>query len=249
LNTFHSPKFINQKTAFYILLTYIFVFQLSGIIFQIPVVREFALSIIDDAPAHQQGAILAAWWTFIAGILTFIIIGIALMKNKDFFKVYKGEKATTLQAIGWGFIGFFLVFFGQSLAAYIESVIGIPTVSENTATLVEIAEAAPIMIISIAIFGPILEEIIFRRVIFGSLVQVYGFWISAIVSGIIFAAVHLDFSHILLYTVCGLVFAYIYHQTKRLLASIIAHILLNSFVVTVNFYYEDIQKFLELITK
>lgn len=249
MNTFHSPKFKNQKTAFYILLTYIFVFQLSGLIFSIPIIREFSLNLIADVPLKQQGAVLASWWTFIVGILSFVIIGILMFQNKEFFKIYKGEKATTMQAIGWGFIGFFLVFFSQSIAAAIEIAIGIKPGSENTATLVDIAEIAPIMIVSIAIIGPTLEEIIFRRVVFGSLVQVQGFWISAIVSGIVFAAVHLEFSHILIYTVSGLVFAFIYHKTKRLLASIVAHILLNSYVVTINFYSEEIQRYFDSLFK
>lgn len=248
MSNYHSPQFKNPKTAFYILLTYIFVFQLSGFIFGFEPVRDFAINLI-DAPAAQKGAILGAWWTFIVGIITCIIIVILIYKNRDFFKIYKGEKATTAQAIGWGILGFFLVFFGQTIAAYIETLLGIEVGSQNTLNLVEITKAAPIMIISIAIIGPILEEIVFRRVIFGSLLQVQGFWISAIVSGVVFAAVHIDFTHILLYTVCGLIFAYLYHKTKRLLAPIIAHILLNTFVMTINLNQEKIQSILDSIQK
>ena len=247
MNNYHSPKFKHQRTAFYILLTYIFVFQLSGIIFQIGSLRDFALSLI-DVPAEQKGAALASWWTFIVGIISLIIIAILAIRNKDFFKIYQGQKATTAQAIGWGVLGFFFVFLGQTVAATIEGYLGIEAGSENTANLVDVAKVAPIMIITIAIFGPILEEIIFRRVIFGSLVQAQGFWISAVISGVVFAAVHFDFTHILLYTVCGLIFAYIYHRTKRLLASIVSHILLNTFVLTVNLNIDKIiklQKYLE----
>ena len=244
-----TPKFKTQKTAFYVLLTYFFVFQLSGFIFVIPAVADFALNLI-DAPAEQKGAIMTSWWTFMMGILSLIIIFVLAMKNRDFFHVYKGEKATIPQAIGWGIIGFFLVFFGQSIGAYIETeILGIEAGSENTATFIEIAKAAPIMILVIALIGPILEELVFRRVIFGSLIQVQGFWISAIISGIIFAAIHFDFTHILLYTICGLVFAFLYHKTKRLLTSIIAHVLLNSFVVFVQFNIERIQQYLETLPK
>lgn len=242
MSNYNSPKFKNPKTAFYILLTYIFVFQLSGFIFQFPAIREFALSLI-DAPADEKVTILVSWWSFIVGILSFIIIGVLVMRNKSFFHIYPGEKATIPQSIGWGVIGFFLVFFGQTIAALIEVMIGIPPGSENTASLVEIAKIAPIMIVLIAVMGPILEELVFRRVIFGSLVQVQGFWLSAIISGVIFAAIHLEFSHIILYTVCGIIFAFLYHKTKRLLTSIIAHILLNTFVVTINFNIEKIEQF------
>lgn len=248
MSNYHSPQFKNPKTAFYILITYIFIFQLSGIIFWFDPVSEFATSLI-DAPAKQKGAILAAWWSFIVGIITIIVIAILVMKNKNFFKIYKGEKATTPQAIAWGVLGFFFVFFGQTLAAYLESLLGVQEVSQNTANLVEIAKAAPIMMITIAIIGPILEEIVFRRVIFGSLFQAQGFWIATLVSAIVFAAVHIDFKHIILYTVCGVIFAYLYYKTKRLLTSIIAHILLNTFVLVVSLNQDKIQAFFESIQK
>lgn len=225
------------------MLTYIFIFQLSGIIFWFDPVANFAASLI-DAPADQKGSILAAWWTFIVGIITCIIVAVLLFQNRSFFKIFKGEAATTPQAIGWGIIGFFLVFFGQTIAANIEALLGIEVGSENTANLVEIAKAAPIMIITIAIIGPILEEIVFRRVIFGSLLQAQGFWVATLVSAVVFAAVHIDFTHILLYTVCGLIFAYLYYKTKRLLTSIVAHILLNSFVLIVSLNEPAIREFL-----
>lgn len=248
MSNYHSPQFKNPKTAFYILLTYIFIFQLSGTIFLIEPIAKFAASLI-DAPANQKGAILAAWWTFIVGIITCIVIIVLVYKNRDFFKIYKGETATTPQAIGWGILGFFLVFFGQTIAANIEMLLGIEMGSKNTANLVELAKAAPIMIITIAIIGPILEEIVFRRVIFGSLLQAQGFWIATLVSAVVFAAVHIDFTHILLYTVCGLIFAYLYYKTKRLLTSIIAHILLNTYVVVVSLNIDKIQAFFESLQK
>lgn len=248
MSSIHSPKFKSQKTAFYVLLAYFFVFQLSGFIFMIPGVLEFAYS-LTNAPNDQKGAVITSWWTFAMGLVTLTIIAALYMNNRDFFKVFKGEKATIAQSIGWGIIGFFLVFFGQSLAAYVETLIGIPPGSANTAAFTEIAKVAPIMIIVIALIGPILEELVFRRVIFGSLVQVQGFWISAIISAIIFAAIHFEFSHILLYTVCGLIFAFLYYKTKRLLTSVIAHILLNSFVVLVQFNAEKLQHWLDSMPK
>ncbi|WP_332650298.1 CPBP family intramembrane glutamic endopeptidase [Lysinibacillus sp. 54212] len=239
-----SPRFKAQKTAFYILLTYIFVFQLSAFILFIPGLREFIVGLI-DAPAAQKGSILVAWWSTIFGILSLIICLVLVNRNKQFFNIFKGEKASTLQAIGWGIIGFFLVLLGQSIGAYIEMAIGIEAGSENTASLTELAKLAPIMILVIAIIGPILEELVFRRVIFGSLIQVQGFWVSTIVSAVVFAAIHFDFTHIILYTICGLIFAFLYYKTKRLLTSIVAHILLNSFVIVVQLNIEKLQKMVD----
>lgn len=236
------------KTALYILLTYIFVFQLSSFLLLLPGARDFVFGLV-DAPASEKAAILTGWWSFIFGILSLIIIALLSLRDKNFFHVFNGEKATTSQAIGWGIIGFFLVLIGQMVGAYIEMKLGIEAGSENTASLVEIAKLAPVMIIVIAVIGPILEEFVFRRVIFGSFFQVWGFWLSAIVSAIVFAAIHFDFTHILLYTICGLIFAFLYYKTKRLLTSIVAHILLNSYVSVINLNIDKIQQYVDSLPK
>ena len=90
------------------------------------------------------------------------------------------------------------------LAGTIESCIGIEPGSDNTAILSDIAKVSPIIIISIVLFAPFLEEIIFRRVIFGGVYQKTNFWIAAIVSALVFAAVHNEFEHLLIYMVPGL---------------------------------------------
>ena len=243
-----TEKKRSYKTAFFILLTYIFVFQLSALLLYLPGAREFALGLI-DAPLEEKGSILAGWWSFIFGILSLVIIFLLAMRDKNFFNIFEGKKASTTEAIGWGIIGFFMVFVGQMIGVAIELAIGIEAGSENTATLVEIAKMAPAMIFVIAIIGPILEEFVFRRVVFGSFIQTQGFWLSAIISSVVFAAIHFEFTHILLYTICGLIFAFLYYKTKRLLTSIVAHVLLNSFVSIFNLYAEKIQQFLDTVPK
>ena len=59
--------------------------------------------------------------------------------------------------------------------------------SENTTQFIEIAQAVPLAIFSIVIFAPILEELIFRRIIFGTLLPKTNFFVAASVSAIVFA--------------------------------------------------------------
>ena len=243
-----TEKKKTYKTALFILLTYIFVFQLSALLLRLPGAQDFALGLI-DAPIEEKGSILAGWWSFIFGILSLIIIGLLVMRDKDFFNIYEGKKASTTEAIGWGIIGFFMVFVGQMVGAAIEMAIGIKPGSENTANLVEVAKIAPVLILVIAIIGPILEEFVFRRVVFGSFIQTQGFWLSAIISSVVFAAIHFEFTHILLYTICGLIFAFLYYKTKRLLTSIVAHVLLNSFVSFVNLNADKLQQIMDNMPK
>lgn len=228
-------------TSFFILLTYIFIFQLSALLLFIPPVGEFVSGLI-DAPIEEKGAVLTSWWSFSVGILSIVVIFLLATADKKFFDIFEGEKASISESIGWGIVGFFMVLFGQYVAASIELIIGIEPGSENTADLMDIATLSPIMIIVIALIAPILEEFVFRRVVFGSIIQFQNFWISALISAVVFAAIHFDFTHILLYTVCGFIFAFLYYKTKRLLTSIIAHMLLNSFVAVAPFILQLVQK-------
>lgn len=184
---------------------------------------------------------LSAWWSTISFAVAFIVSFILISRNNQFWDVFKGEKASIGASIGWGIIGFFLVFLGQTIGAYIELALGIDMGSENTEAIMSVTKVAPIMIIATVLLGPILEELVFRRVIFGSIIQNYNFWIASIISAIVFAAIHMDFTHILLYTICGMIFAFLYHKTKRLLTPIIAHILLNGFVTFIQMNADKFQ--------
>ena len=222
-----TTRFQTQKTAFYILLTYIAV-QLSSFLLIIPPLKSFFLQFFSQD--GNEGIALAGWWSTISFTIAFLVCIFLISRNKNFWEIFKGEKASIPVSIGWGIIGFFLVYLGQSIGAMIELGLGIDYGSENTETIMQVTEIAPIMILASVVLGPILEELVFRRVVFGSIVQTQNFWVAGIISSIIFALIHLDFTHIILYTISGFVFAFLYYKTRRLLTSIIAHMMLNGFV-------------------
>lgn len=240
-----APKFKAQKTAFYVLITYM-ICQLSAfLLILFPSLKEFLLTFIDRPTEREALIALSGWWSTIAFGLAFVVSYALISRNKNFWDIFKGEKASIPASIGWGIIGFFLVLFGQSIGAYIEMALGIEMGSENTEAILNVTRVAPIMILATVVFGPILEELIFRRIIFGSIIQKYNFWVACFVSAIIFAAIHLDFTHIILYTISGAIFAFLYYKTKRLLTSIIAHMLLNGFVTVVQLNADKFQQILD----
>ncbi|MCM3724004.1 CPBP family intramembrane glutamic endopeptidase [Solibacillus isronensis] len=236
-----SDKFKTQKTAFYVLLTYI-ICQLSVLLLIfIPGLKDSLLQLFPGISEQDKLIKLSAWWSTVSFAVAFIVSFILISRNKQFWEVFKGEKVSIGASIGWGIIGFFLVFLGQTIGAYIELALGIDMGSENTEAIMGVTKVAPIMILATVFLGPILEELVFRRVIFGSIIQNYNFWIASIISAIVFAAIHMDFTHILLYTICGMIFAFLYHKTKRLLTPIIAHILLNGFVTFIQMNADKFQ--------
>lgn len=242
-----SKKFQTQKTALYILLIYI-VFQLSGFLTLIPPIRSFFLNFI-DSEGFEASVTLAGWWTSVTSAIAFIVIILLIRRNKNFWNIFSGEKASTTQAIGWGIIGFFLLYLGQTIGAMIELSLGIEFGSENTESIIAISKIAPIMIVATVFFGPILEELVFRRVVFGSLVQTQNFWVAGTISAIIFAIIHIDFTHIILYAITGFILAFLYYKTKRLLTSIVAHMLLNGFVTVVQLNIDKIQPLIDQMQK
>ncbi|MCG3057195.1 CPBP family intramembrane metalloprotease, partial [Escherichia coli] len=75
----------------------------------------------------------------------------------------------------------------QSVAAMIEmNLLGIEPGSENTEMILNLVKVTPLLIVVTSVIGPILEEIIFRKIIFGSLYRKYNFFISAFISSLIF---------------------------------------------------------------
>jgi len=237
----------HKKTALYVLLIYILM-QISSRWLLLPF--HTLVMKVTGLASEQAAPITQGWYIALSFAVALILSLILTSRDKAFWNIYQGKKETIPLTIVWGIIGFFLVFFGQMIGAAIEmAVFGIEGGSQNTADIVAIAKGAPIAILAIVVFGPILEEFVFRRVIFGSLVQTTNFWVAAIVSAIFFAIIHFDFSHILLYTICGLIFAFLYHKTKRIWTSIIAHVMLNGFVTLVQFYAEPLQKFLQELEK
>jgi len=133
----------------------------------------------------------------------------------------------------------------QTIAGMIEiHILGIKTTSENTQILMDITRSIPIFMILTALIAPILEEIVFRKIIFGTLYKRTNFFIAGLISALIFGFVHGEPQHILIYASMGFVFAFLYVKTKRIIVPIIAHMAMNSLVVITQYSLtpEDIEK-------
>jgi uncharacterized protein len=176
----------------------------------------------------------------------FIVITLLAWRAKPNPALSDG-RADVPKTILWSVLGIFLAFASQYAAAAVESLVfGIEPGSENTQMIVDMANAAPFVIFVVAVLGPVVEEIVFRMVIFGALFKRFGFWIAALGSGFAFAVIHLDFSHLLVYLAMGVVFAWLYVKTKRIIVPIIAHVGINSFVMLVQVIFgEEIQDLME----
>lgn len=173
--------------------------------------------------------------TIYTTIACFVVgVGIMLWINQTATfpnSIEKSTKPPVQKVILWGVCGTFLAFVAQYAARAIELFIfHLPAGSQNTQTLMVTLGTYPLFILLIAILGPIMEEFVFRKVIFGSLFDITGGIGAAVISSLIFAFVHVD-GHILLYSMIGFVFSYLYYKTKSIAVPIIAHSLMNTIVV------------------
>src|SRR5699024_11640251 len=112
--------------------------------------------------------------------------------RKDITNELEDNDTTIGKIINWSIIGIFLAYLDQFVAASIEMfVLNIEPGSENTADIMNIINASTIFLFIPAIFSLILEELLFRKIIFCSLYKRINFFFSAILSSLAFVVIHL----------------------------------------------------------
>ncbi len=209
-----------------VLLTYVLV-QFSILIIYPIFTSLFGLSQIDAIAYGQVTAF------FIGTIIVYLLL------RKNILTEFKESKISLKSILKWSVIGIILAYLAQVTAALTETyVFGIEPGSENTQQIMEMIQDAAVFLIIPAIFAPILEELIFRKIIFGSLYKKMNFFWAAIISSFIFGVIHMDLTHLLVYTAMGLVFAYLYVKTKTIIIPIIVHMGMNTFVVLAQLFVD-----------
>jgi membrane protease YdiL (CAAX protease family) len=179
------------------------------------------------------------FWLLASFTIALMIILFLLRKEMNAARSFNENGSSFNQSAVWAISGIFLALFAQYAAAIVESFLGVKIGSENTENILTIIETFPLAMIVTSIVGPILEEIVFRKIIFGSLNKRFNFFIAALISSVIFAAAHMEFQHILLYSAMGFTFAFLYVKTKRIIVPIFAHVTMNTLVVLLQTVYKD----------
>ncbi len=95
------------------------------------------------------------------------------------------------------------------------------------------------MVLLAVVFAPVVEEVLFRGVLFQVLWQRTGrVWLSAVVSGFLFAVIHPQFlGGILTVTLLGVILAMVYAHTRSLLPCIVIHALNNGMATLVQWVF------------
>lgn len=230
-----------MKKEYWIILIAYIAMQLSSI-FGVPLIALIG-GFFGKGPEDMQ-IIAVALWLVISFTITLIITLFLLRKEMKIAGSMRDAASPGISA-AWALGGIFLALVAQSVAANIENLLGIEMGSENTQQIMSIIESSSIVILVVSIIGPILEEVVFRKVIFGSLYKKFNFFLSALISSVIFALAHFEPEHILLYSAMGFTFAFLYVKTKRIIVPIFAHVAMNTFVVVIQMNQEKIENWLK----
>lgn len=92
-----------------------------------------------------------------------------------------------------------------------------------------------IRILTSCVIGPLIEEIVFRGFLFNSLSKRINVVLSALLTTIIFAVMHISISTCIFAIFTGLVFIYFYIKTNNLLVSFTIHSACNIMALVVLF--------------
>ena len=196
-----------------------------------------------DATYTDYGYELTGFASGLVNFLIYLILGPVLLiilkpnLSYDFEMIKTQNRSQLIQGIVVGYV--FLI-----LGNYISSIVSTglswlfdqpitEAVNQMTIESTLNSSGAIFMIISAVIIGPVVEELIFRKSIFG---LISNKWIALVTSSVVFGAIHLIGEASLVdalingssYIIMGFVFGYIYIKNdKNIIYPTLVHILSN----------------------
>lgn len=97
----------------------------------------------------------------------------------------------------------------------------------------------PVLLLGIGIIGPILEEILFRGLIFNELRKNMPTFLAIILQGLLFGSMHMNWTQFLYAAPLGIIFGFIYIWTKSIWSTILVHIFFNSTSIILQQFFNE----------
>ncbi len=205
------------------------------------VVSAVAILTFDRLNVQSDTAVALAM--LVAYMATTILLCVLLRKElvKE-TKVFKQSKWKFLGlGIGGWIVGFIVTIALGMIVLAINTALGKDEMSVNQESINDsIKNSAVIMAFSVIVFGPIVEELIFRKIIFAGLYQ-KNIVLAYAVSSLFFGAMHVfsggDWVFLITYAGMGVMFAAAYHYSKNIYVPIIMHMIHNGFSFLMSLLY------------
>ena len=149
--------------------------------------------------------------------LIIAIIFIPLLIND--YKKYKKDKKTKIDYFNLILIGVVLSLIYNVFAYYLNFLLK-TSLFDNNNNLI-------ITLISTGLFGPIIEELMFRGIIYNELKNKYKNMKAILITTIFFAIIHFNIIQILYALAIGFILIFVYEKYKNIKAPIILHMASN----------------------
>lgn len=162
---------------------------------------------------------IVIWGLILSSLITFLILwALKYVKPADLIKKVPGK--ILLVSIP-------MVFCTMMVLNYFNASLQLPNVMEEQF----LAMTDTIWgFFAIAVFGPVMEEVIFRRIMIDEFRKsTKRTWLAILISSLLFGLVHMNPAQIPFAFAAGIFFGWMYVQTGSILPSIVGHIVNNSF--------------------
>ena len=157
---------------------------------------------------------------------------------------------STKSFLKYGAVSVFFMYIGNTISTYImlyvEEALG--KAPENVVTTVLDSTNIILSIVLIGIVGPIIEEIMFRK-LFTDRLTPYGEKTAILLPSLFFALFHTNLYQFFYAFLLGMIFSYIYVKTGKLIYTCIIHIFINLFFgILPSYIYSkiDLEELIEL---
>lgn len=132
----------------------------------------------------------------------------------------------TLRLIGLGFFGQYVV-----VPILMLIYVAMPKAMDEYGKLAENFDLdvlpAPIMIFMIGILGPIMEEMLFRGMIYGKLRRAFSAWPAIVMSALLFGVFHMNLVQGIYASVLGIALGFVREKTGTVWGSVVVHMVFN----------------------
>jgi hypothetical protein len=129
---------------------------------------------------------------------------------------------------------------GNAIGQYLSMIISLFTGEAPPNTTIDLVTSLPpwVMILFAVVIGPIVEELIFRRLIIDRL-SMHGDGFAVIVSAVAFGVFHQNLYQLFYATFLGFILGYLYVKTRNVIYPMILHVIFNFLGSVVALYVSE----------
>ncbi len=238
----------------------------EGIVFPAPVDYLYTILIIglitllnvssafegDTSAVEDEGA-LATWLDPMLFFAIHIPIILRLFQTRNLqTRVRIGFGAS----VGYIALAFLITFVSNGMVQltplldWFTKVCGSPEIQEALTVFEEYhwQELLPHIVLA-CVVAPIVEECLFRGMLYPCLKKFVKPAMAAVLCGLLFGAIHMALPQLVALMVLGTFLCVVYERVKSLWLPILIHACFNSFSVVIAIFYKDIEAYIEVLEK